>query len=781
MSESNPSDQTIPSRALAPTAVFPFLTPPDTPDHLGRLAGYRVLRLIGSGGMGLVFLAEDTNLRRDVALKVLKPELAADPANRERFLREARASAALTSDYVVTVYQVGESNGVPFLAMQHLRGESLQERIERPTAIDIHTALQIARQAALGLADAHARGMVHRDIKPANVWLESDGEGGPFKRVKLLDFGLARLTHGETSLTATGFIVGTPNYMAPEQASGEPATPGGDLFSLGCVMYTLFTREMPFTGNTVMAVMMALATKVPDSVNVRNPSVPPAVAGLVARLMRKDPNERPRSAAGVAVELEHALADLPPQPASSDVTRVMPAARAPETLKVAANDTTPGGPTVTTPSTPPSKAGRGLWLALGVAAALGVSLFLLRPKPTPPPAAAGEPVLVGVLHSQTGTMETSERPVVDATLLAIDELNAAGGVLGRPVKAIEADGESDPTVFARRAEKLLGEDGVSVVFGCWTSASRKAVRDVFQRRRGLLFYPVQYEGLEQSPAIVYTGPAPNQQLIPAVEFLTGPLGKKRLFLVGSDYVFPRTAHEIIKDQLKKKSDVVLAGEAFLPLGSENVAAVVADIVRAKPDAIINTINGSTNFHFFRALRAAGVTATATPTLSVSITENELQGLNPAAMAGDYLAASYFQSVDTPASRAFVQKLRARYGPNRVASDMMASAYSGVHLWAKAVAAAGTVEPEKVSAAVGGQEFDGPGGRVKIDPQNRHAWLPVRIGKVRADGQLDLVSGAGSEASVPPIPYPDTRTPVEWEQFLTGLNFQWGGRWVAPGK
>jgi urea transport system substrate-binding protein len=779
MPESNPSDPTIPGQPLATTAVFPFLTPPDTPDHLGRLAAYRVVRLIGSGGMGLVFLAEDTTLRREVALKVLKPELAADPANRERFLREARASAALTSDYVVTVYQVGESNGVPFLAMQYLRGESLQERIERPTAIGMHTALQIARHTALGLADAHARGMVHRDIKPANVWLESDGEGGPFRRVKLLDFGLARLTHGETALTATGFIVGTPNFMAPEHASGEVATPSSDLFSLGCVMYTLFTREMPFKGNTVMAVMMALATKVPDSVQVRNSAVPPAVAGLVARLMRKDPNERPRSASGVAVELEHAIAELPPSPVSADITQTLPASRSPETLRVAANDTTPGGPTQALPTPPPLKSGRGVWLALGVAAVFGVAFFLFRPKA--PPVGNTEPVVVGVLHSQSGTMETSERPVVDATLLAIEEVNAAGGVLGRPIKVLEADGESDPTVFARKAEKLLGEDNASAVFGCWTSASRKAVRDVFQRRRGLLFYPVQYEGLEQSPAIVYTGPAPNQQLIPAVEFLTGPLAKKRLFLVGSDYVFPRTAHEIIKDQLKKKSDVVLAGEAFLPLGSPNADEVAAAIVKAKPDAIINTINGSTNFHFFRALRAAGVTATATPTLSVSITENELQGLNPAAMAGDYLAASYFQSVDTPASRAFVTKLRAKYGPNRVASDMMASAYSGVHLWAKAVAAAGSVDAEKVSAAIGGQEFDGPGGRVKIDPENRHAWLPVRIGKVRADGQLDLVPGAGSEASVRPIPYPDTRSPVEWEQFLTGLNFQWGGRWVAPQK
>ena len=232
--------------------------------------------------------------------------------------------------------------------------------------------------------------------------------------------------------------------------------------------------------------------------------------------------------------------------------------------------------------------------------------------------------------------------------------------------------------------------------------------------------------------------------------------------------------------MKLKNGVQVVGEWFIPLGSTTVVPAIADLKRKGADAIINTINGSTNVYFFRELRRDGVTAAVLPTLSVSIAENEVQGLNPAALVGDYLAASYFQSIDRPESREFIRKLRERF-PNRVASDPAAAAYSGVHLWAKAVAKAGTTDAVSVADACRGLEFDGPRARVKIDPENLHAWLPAHIGRIRPDGQVDLVPGAGSETPIAPIPFPTTRTEERWGEFLQNLTFGWEGKWQPPDK
>jgi urea transport system substrate-binding protein len=302
---------------------------------------------------------------------------------------------------------------------------------------------------------------------------------------------------------------------------------------------------------------------------------------------------------------------------------------------------------------------------------------------------------------------------------------------------------------------------------------------VVERLGGLLFYPVQYEGLEQSPRIVYFGATANQQLLPAVEFLTEKLGKKRLFLVGSDYVFPQAAHAIIRDAVQSRPGVAVVGEVFIPLGGKDVGPAVAAIRAAKPDAIVNTINGSTNVFFFRELRAAGFTAADLPALSVSVTENELRGLDAAALAGDYLAATYFQSVDTPEGRAFADKFRARYGADRVVSDAMAAAYAAVHVWAKGVAAAGQPDPAAVMPHVRGQSFRGPAGELRVDPENQHVWQPARIGRIRPDGQVTVVAG-GAE-SLRPDPYPPTRSRQAWERFLSDLYVGWDGRWQAPAK
>jgi urea transport system substrate-binding protein len=289
---------------------------------------------------------------------------------------------------------------------------------------------------------------------------------------------------------------------------------------------------------------------------------------------------------------------------------------------------------------------------------------------------------------------------------------------------------------------------------------------------------------------VYLGPTPNQQLIPALDFLTRPveaggLGKKRLYYVGSDYVFPRVTFEILKDQVKlrSKDGVQLMGWWFLPLGSDQAMPAVADLRRQNADVIINAVNGGTNVQFFRELREQKpkTTPNELPTLSLSITENEVRGLNPSAIAGDYLAASYFQTIDRPQSREFLRKLRERFEANPVATDPMAAAYTGVHMWAKAATKAGTTEAGPVREALRGMEFDGVRTRVRMDPGNLHAWLPARIGRIRLDGLVDVLPGAGSEKPLPPMPYLPTRSHQVWDVFLHGLQFQWNGKWVAPEK
>ena len=282
---------------------WPFLAPPQAKDEIGRLAQYRVLKLLGRGGMGMVFQAEDTQLRRPVALKVMLPEVAAQEQSSERFLREARAAAALKHDHVVTIYQVGQDRGVPFLAMELLKGKSLADWLASGRQASVTETLIIGRQVAKALAAAHQTGLIHRDIKPANLWLEA-----PAGRVKVLDFGLARWADGQfdqgrSQMTAEGAIVGTPAFMAPEQARGEEVTAKSDLFSLGCVLYRLATGRAPFSGDTAVAVLSAVLTQPPRPVRELNAQVPERLATLIERLLAKWPSERPASAQAVLDEL----------------------------------------------------------------------------------------------------------------------------------------------------------------------------------------------------------------------------------------------------------------------------------------------------------------------------------------------------------------------------------------------------------------------------------------------------------------------------------------------
>lgn len=361
---------------------------------------------------------------------------------------------------------------------------------------------------------------------------------------------------------------------------------------------------------------------------------------------------------------------------------------------------------------------------------------------------AGDTIKVGILHSLSGTMAISEVSVKDAEMMAIEEINAAGGVLGKKIEPIIEDGASDWPKFAEKANKLLQNDKVATVFGCWTSASRKAVLPVFEANNGLLWYPVQYEGMEASPNIFYTGAAPNQQIVPAVEWLLQNKGKK-FFLLGSDYVFPRTANKIIKAQLKAMGGELIA-EEYTPLGHTDYSTIVNKIKAAKPDVVFNTLNGDSNVAFFKQLKDAGITSKDLTTLSVSVAEEEVRGIGAENMKGHLVSWNYYQTTDTPENKEFVRKYKEKYGENRVTDDPIEAAYIQVYLWADAVKKAGTTDVAKVKEAAKGLEFKAPEGLVKIEGENQHLWKPVRIGEVQEDGLIKEIWS--TKEAVKPDPY-----------------------------
>lgn len=361
-----------------------------------------------------------------------------------------------------------------------------------------------------------------------------------------------------------------------------------------------------------------------------------------------------------------------------------------------------------------------------------------------------KPVIkIGVLHSLTGTMAVSESPLVDAVRLAVEEANQAGGVNGAQIEMIVTDCRSDAGYCAQQAEKLITRDRVQALFGCWTSDCRKALKPVVEKHHHLLFYPVQYEGLEQSPDIIYTGAAPNQQVIPMVTWALQRHGK-RVYMIGSDYVFPRTANKIVKKLLQAQGGQLVA-ERYVPLGEKNLDAIVREIATLRPDFVLNTLNGDSNLYFFRALQQAGIRAADIPVFSTSIAEAELLAIGPELVAGHFAAWNYFQSVPGDENRAFIERFRNRYGSQRVLDDPMEAAYIGVRLWVNAQRSAGTQNLSTVKNALGQQTLAAPEGVVAVDAVTRHLWKTVRIARARTDGQFEIVWQ--SAHSIPPAPFP----------------------------
>jgi urea transport system substrate-binding protein len=373
---------------------------------------------------------------------------------------------------------------------------------------------------------------------------------------------------------------------------------------------------------------------------------------------------------------------------------------------------------------------------------------------------SGASVKVGFLNSLSGTMAISERTVHDSLMLAAEQINAHGGVLGKKLDIVSEDGASEPTIFAEKATKLISSDCVAAVFGGWTSSSRKAMLPVFEGAHSLLFYPVQYEGLEASPNIFYTGATTNQQIVPGLDYLKQK-GVKSLFLVGSDYVFPRTANKEIK-AYAKANGIEVKGEEYAPLGYTDFATIVNKVRSAGASAVFNTLNGDSNVAFFEEYRNAGLTPASMPVLSVSIAEEEINGIGVDNLVGQLTAWNYYQTIDTPKNTAFVQGFKGKYGQNRVTSDPMEAAYTSLFLWKAMVEKAKSFKTEDIRNAAGGVSYEAPEGTVTVNGENHHIAKTALIGKVGSDALIHTEWSSGTP--IEPDPFLKS---YDWAKGLTG--------------
>jgi urea transport system substrate-binding protein len=413
------------------------------------------------------------------------------------------------------------------------------------------------------------------------------------------------------------------------------------------------------------------------------------------------------------------------------------------------------------------------WKSTLPAAAVAAAVMTLAA-----PAMAQAPIKVGVLHSLSGTMAISETTLKDTVLMMVDDINKKGGLLGRKLEAVVVDPASNWPLFAEKARELIAKEKVDVVFGCWTSVSRKSVLPVFEELNGLLFYPVQYEGEESSRNVFYTGAAPNQQAIPAVEYLMSKDGGevKRWVLAGTDYVYPRTTNKILEAFLRSKGvaaeDIMIN---YTPFGHSDWQTIVADIKKfaaaGKKTAVVSTINGDANVPFYKELANAGIKASDIPVVAFSVGEEELAGIDTKNLVGHLAAWNYFQSVKNPTNDAFIKQWHAYIkNAKRVTNDPMEAHYIGFKMWAQAVAQAGTTQVDAVRQAMYGQKVKAPGGFESIMNANHHLSKPVMIGEIQGNGQFEIVW--------------QTKGPVKadaWSPFIpesAKLTADWTFPWVC---
>ncbi len=366
-------------------------------------------------------------------------------------------------------------------------------------------------------------------------------------------------------------------------------------------------------------------------------------------------------------------------------------------------------------------------------------------------AVTDDTVQVGILHSITGTMAISETGSVEAEKLAIEQINAAGGVLGRQIEIIQEDGASDWPTFAEKARKLLVQDNVAAVFGCWTSASRKAVLPVFEKENGMLYYPTFYEGLEQSKNVIYTGQEATQQILAGLDWIAKEKDAKTFYLVGSDYIWPRTSNKIARKHIETVLGGTVVGEEYYPLGNTNFGSLINKIRLKKPDVVYSSIVGGSNIAWWKQLKAAGITADRQTIMTISVTEDEVLGIGGENMEGFYSSMKYFQSLDNENNVEFVKAFKERWGDDSVIGDVTQAAYLGPWLWKAAVEKAGSFDVDAVAAASAEIELTtAPEGYVKVH-ENHHLWSKLRVGQWQADGQAKVVYESDL---IEPNPFPE---------------------------
>ncbi len=388
-------------------------------------------------------------------------------------------------------------------------------------------------------------------------------------------------------------------------------------------------------------------------------------------------------------------------------------------------------------------------LPLGAAQAAGLATSAVN---TTGLAITDDTVTVGILHSATGTMAISETGSIEAEKLAIAQINESGGILGRQIKVIQEDGASDWPTFAEKAKKLLASDHVAAIFGCWTSASRKAVLPVLEQLNGMLYYPTFYEGLEQSKNVIYTGQEATQQILASLDWVNKTKGSKSFYLVGSDYIWPRTSNKIARKHIEGHlTGCKVVGEDYFPLGHTQFNSVINKIKLTKPDVIFTTVVGGSNVAFYKQLKAAGVDLNKQTLLTISVTEDEVEGIGGENIAGAYSCMKYFQSLDNENNKKFVAAFKKAYGEKSVIGDVSQAAYLGPWLWKLTVEKAGSFDVDKIAAASGGIEFTGaPEGYVRIDP-NHHLWSKTRVAQAQVNGQFKVVYE--SPELIKPDPFP----------------------------
>jgi len=715
------------------------------------LSGYKILGELGRGGMGVVYKAWQLGLERLVALKVILAGKHAAPSELKRFYAEARLIARLRHPNIVQIFDLGDHEGRPYYAMEFLEAGSLDQALYQHRLSPRRSA-ELIETLARAVHYAHQQGIIHRDLKPGNILLtaiRAPAEGEVELRTpKIGDFGLALQVDMIDRVTRPGTVLGTPAYMAPEQAARKDRQvgPATDVYGLGVLLYQVLTGAPPFQADTDWETLQAVVNQQPPLPSRIRTDCPPALEEICLRCLRKSPSERYTSADALAADLHRFQVGEPLSPP---------------------------------PILPPRRISRRTWLATTGAAALSLTAgayFLfgrhLFPK--------GTPIRIGFVHAGPGPLVISGDAVLDSERLAVWELNKSGGLLGREIEAVTLEDPDQQLLVTEQAERLIIDEKVSVLIGGSTSATRKQVKEVVEKHDHLLLYPMEFEGLEESGNIVYLGAIPNQLMFPAIKtWLLERQEKKRFFVVGSNSLLPRACAEIIKGFIPTLPGAEIVGEEFLPKGSPRVAPIVNKIRDAKPEALLNLIHGDDSLTLMKEMRAADLTPDRLPTVSFFFTEQEMRSLTRAEMTGDYLVSSYFESLTGQANADYIKLLQDQFGPQRLAFDDTETGYSAVHLWAHAVRAARTDDPREVRRVIGQQNYAGPGGPIMIDPATGYAHKFCRVGKIKADGSIEIEWS--SDKPITAVPFPGPRRQQDWNEWLHAVYHEWGDHWTNPAK